>query len=107
MNKKDKKNISNSEKALPSGKGLGWASNIFFIGIGGIGMSALARYFVANGKHVAGYDKTPSDITTSLQKLGVEVHFNDSISEVKPEFLDNETTLVVYTLQQFQKVIPS
>lgn len=61
-------------------------NNIYFIGIGGIGMSALARYFVANGKDVAGYDKTPSDITESLQELGVEVHFNDSISEVKPEF---------------------
>jgi UDP-N-acetylmuramate--alanine ligase len=97
MNKKDKKNISNSEKAFPSGKGLEWASNIFFIGIGGIGMSALARYFVANGKHVAGYDKTPSDITASLQELGVEVHFNDSIAEVKQEFLDKETTLVVFT----------
>ncbi|WP_426431369.1 UDP-N-acetylmuramate--L-alanine ligase [Winogradskyella sp. HB-48] len=72
-------------------------NNIYFIGIGGIGMSALARYFVANGKNVAGYDKTPSDITESLQELGVKVHFNDSVYEVKPEFLNKENTLVVYT----------
>jgi UDP-N-acetylmuramate--alanine ligase len=43
-------------------------NNVYFIGIGGIGMSALARYFVANGKSVSGYDKTPSDITNALQE---------------------------------------
>ena len=46
-------------------------NNVYFIGIGGIGMSALARYFVANEKQVAGYDKTPSDITKTLQDLGI------------------------------------
>ena len=71
--------------------------NVYFIGIGGIGMSALARYFVANGKQVAGYDKTATDITKSLQDLGVYIHFNDNIIEVGPKFLNKEKTLVVYT----------
>ncbi|MEZ4890941.1 MAG: Mur ligase domain-containing protein [Crocinitomicaceae bacterium] len=49
--------------------------NIYFLGIGGIGMSALARYFKALGKNVAGYDKTPSQLTESLMQEGIEVHF--------------------------------
>ncbi|WP_296313655.1 UDP-N-acetylmuramate--L-alanine ligase [Winogradskyella sp. UBA3174] len=72
-------------------------NNVYFIGIGGIGMSALARYFVTNGKQVAGYDKTPTTITKSLEDLGVLVHFEDSINHINPEFLNSETTLVVYT----------
>ena len=51
--------------------------NIYFIAIGGIEMSALARYFIAEGKHVAGYDKTPSVITQDLQNLGADVHFDN------------------------------
>jgi len=72
-------------------------NNVYFIGIGGIGMSALARYFVANGKHVAGYDKTSTEITKSLQELSVEIHFNDSILEIGNKYLDSKSTLVVYT----------
>lgn len=72
-------------------------NNVYFIGIGGIGMSALARYFVAKGKDVAGYDKTPSDITEALQELGVEVHYSDSVAEINSAFLDSQHTLVVYT----------
>ncbi|WP_299096535.1 UDP-N-acetylmuramate--L-alanine ligase [uncultured Winogradskyella sp.] len=72
-------------------------NNVYFIGIGGIGMSALARYFVAKGKDVAGYDKTPSDITEALQELGVEVHYSDSVDEINSAFLDSQHTLVVYT----------
>lgn len=72
-------------------------NNVYFIGIGGIGMSALARYFVANGKQVAGYDKTATDITKGLQDLGVYIHFNDNIIEVDPKYLNKEDTLVVYT----------
>ena len=72
-------------------------NNVYFIGIGGIGMSALARYFVAKGKDVAGYDKTPSDITEALQELGVEVHYSDSVAEINSAFLDPQHTLVVYT----------
>lgn len=92
----NKEHISNSEKALPFGKGLGW-DFIYFLGIGGIGMSALARYFVANGKQVAGYDKTPTDITKSLEDLGIAIHFEDNIEKVPSEFLNPENTLVVYT----------
>ncbi|MBP0905456.1 UDP-N-acetylmuramate--L-alanine ligase [Mariniflexile gromovii] len=72
-------------------------NNVYFVGIGGIGMSALARYFVANGKLVAGYDKTPSEITDSLKALGVEVHFDDAVKHIPSPFLDAEKTLVVYT----------
>ncbi|SDH00597.1 UDP-N-acetylmuramate--L-alanine ligase [Winogradskyella thalassocola] len=72
-------------------------NSVYFIGIGGIGMSAIARYFVANGKQVAGYDKTPTDITTSLEDLGVEIHYEDDINKVSSTFLNPENTLVVYT----------
>ncbi|GAA4289970.1 UDP-N-acetylmuramate--L-alanine ligase [Aestuariibaculum suncheonense] len=71
--------------------------NVYFVGIGGIGMSALARYFVANGKSVAGYDKTPTDITASLEDLGVAVHFEDGTTNIPSEFKNAETTLVVFT----------
>lgn len=71
--------------------------NVYFVGIGGIGMSALARYFVANGKAVAGYDKTPTDITSGLEDLGVAVHFEDAISNIPSTFKNTENTLVVYT----------
>lgn len=71
--------------------------NVYLIGIGGIGMSALARYFVANGKVVAGYDKTKTDITESLESLGIKVHFEDAISNISAQFLDADNTLVVYT----------
>ena len=71
--------------------------NVFFIGIGGIGMSAIARYFVTNKKQVAGYDKTPSKITDELKELGVQVHFDDAIKNIPIPFLDKEKTLIVYT----------
>ena len=54
-------------------------TNVYFIGIGGIGMSALARYFNANGKVVAGYDRTSTDITEMLEKDGIKVHFTDEL----------------------------
>ena len=71
--------------------------NIYFIGIGGIGMSALARYFVASGKQVAGYDKTQTELTSELETLGIDVHFEDSLDNVSKNFLDSQKTLVVYT----------
>lgn len=71
--------------------------NVYFIGIGGIGMSALARYFVANNKNVAGYDKTKTEITDSLEQLGVRVHFTEAVSNIEAQFLNLEETLVVYT----------
>ncbi len=71
--------------------------NVYFIGIGGIGMSALARYFHANKKHVSGYDKTKSEITDSLVGLGISVHFEDAVENINSMFLDANRTLVVYT----------
>ena len=71
--------------------------HFYFLGIGGIGMSALARYFNALGKNVSGYDKTPSSITKALNENGIPVLFNDAISEIPSTFLDKENTLVVYT----------
>lgn len=71
--------------------------NIYFIGIGGIGMSALAFYFQNEGKNVAGYDKTPSDVTAQLQAVGVPVHFEDKGSVVDEVFRDVKNTLVVFT----------
>ncbi|WP_248722359.1 UDP-N-acetylmuramate--L-alanine ligase [Seonamhaeicola sp. ML3] len=72
-------------------------NNIYFIGIGGIGMSALARYFKANKKLVVGYDKTPTEITDALMGLGIDVHFDDAVENIPVAFLKPEDTLVVYT----------
>ena len=68
----------------------------YFIGVGGIGMSALARYFVAQGWKVAGYDKTPSPLTNQLIEEGVQIHFND-LESALPEEFKSASTLVVYT----------
>ena len=70
---------------------------VYFVGIGGIGMSAIARYFASNKKQVAGYDKTPSQITSDLEKLGVEVYFEDDLKKIPLPFLKKEETLIVYT----------
>ena len=72
-------------------------SHIYFIGIGGIGMSALARYFIANGKMVAGYDKTKTEITEQLQALGASVDFEDHLELIPEQFKNSENTLIVYT----------
>lgn len=69
----------------------------YFVGIGGIGMSALARWFQANGKQVAGYDKTASDLTRTLEEEGMDVHYDDSLEMIPNEFLSNEGTLIIYT----------
>jgi UDP-N-acetylmuramate--alanine ligase len=70
--------------------------NVYFIGIGGIGMSALARYFQYIGKNVAGYDKTETQLTDELQALGLAIHFEDNIQLIPKDFY-NENTLVVVT----------
>ncbi|WP_026977052.1 UDP-N-acetylmuramate--L-alanine ligase [Flavobacterium tegetincola] len=70
--------------------------NIFFIGIGGIGMSALARYFHTLGKNVAGYDKTPTELTDELMQSGIAIHFEDKIDLI-PAAFTVENTLVVIT----------
>ncbi len=72
-------------------------NNIYFIGIGGIGMSALARYFKSRNKRVAGYDKTPTDITKALEKEGITIHFVDGVSQIDRDYKDIESTLVVFT----------
>lgn len=71
--------------------------NVYFVGIGGIGMSAIARYFTAQNKNVAGYDKTPSQITLGLEQAGVSIHFEDKIQNIPIAFLDKNSTLVIYT----------
>lgn len=72
-------------------------SHIFFLGIGGIGVSALARYFYAKGKHVAGYDKTDSPLIQRLIEEGIEVTFDDQWNHLDENFRDIEKTLIVYT----------
>jgi UDP-N-acetylmuramate--alanine ligase len=69
----------------------------YFIGIGGIGMSALARYFKAKGFDVAGYDKTPSPLTNELEGEGIAIHFEDLGENIPFEYQDTDSTLVVYT----------
>jgi len=72
--------------------------NIYFLGIGGIGMSALARYFKAKEYTVAGYDKTPSPLTDILQlKEGISINYADNETEINSDFHNPKTTLVVYT----------
>jgi UDP-N-acetylmuramate--alanine ligase len=66
--------------------------NIYFIGIGGIGMSALARYFAAKGCVVSGYDKTKTILTEALSELGIDIHYEDNI-----DLIDKHASVVVYT----------
>lgn len=68
--------------------------NVYFIGIGGIGMSAIARYYHHAGAKVSGYDKTPSPLTDELQREGMEIHFEPSVEAIPT---DLENTLVIYT----------
>jgi len=72
-------------------------SHIYFVGIGGIGMSNLARYFKSKGREVAGYDRTKSKLTEDLENEGIAVHYTDDIAAVPVEFLKNDSTLVVRT----------
>ncbi len=79
------KGVTDPDKTLKS---------VYFIGIGGIGMSAIARYYKFRGLEVSGYDKTPSDLTAELQAQGIPVHFEDDVKYIPK---DNDRTLVVYT----------
>ena len=69
--------------------------NIYFLGIGGIGMSALARFFKQKGKNVAGYDKVPTPLTSTLEEEGISIHFDDDISKIGKLYLDKKSTLIV------------
>ncbi len=71
--------------------------SVYFIGAGGIGMSALVRYFLSKGKKVAGYDRTPSELTEKLIQEGADIHYQEDINEIPAECKDKEHTLVVYT----------
>lgn len=80
------KNNINSSNALAA------AQHIYFVGIGGIGMSALARYFVSKNKTVSGYDKTSTPLTQALEKLGIAIHYEDDVT-----LIPKNVELVVYT----------
>lgn len=71
--------------------------SVYFLGIGGIGMSNLARYFMSNGKKVAGYDRTETELTRALVKEGAEIHYDDNIDLIPSFCKEKEETLVVYT----------
>ena len=71
--------------------------SVYFVGAGGIGMSALVRYFLSKGKNVSGYDKTPSDLTETLIKEGADIHYDDNICLIPDYCKDKESTLVVFT----------
>ncbi len=85
-----KNGINTQDKiVMPELKGL---TNVYFIGIGGIGMSALARYFLAKGVHVGGYDKTETQLTKELVKEGVSINYTDDINAIP-----KNAELIVYT----------
>jgi len=77
-------------------KNLHKIKNVYFLGIGGIGMSALARYFKFTGRNVAGYDRTQTALTNNLQAEGIEVHFDDDIRNI-PTNWNPENTLAIFT----------
>ena len=70
---------------------------VYCIGAGGIGMSAIARYFIKKGLVVAGYDKTPSDLTRRLEKEGMLIHYEENIDEIPHACKKKESSLIVYT----------
>ena len=71
--------------------------SVYFIGAGGIGMSALVRYFLSKGKKVGGYDRTPSELTAKLIEEGAQIHYEETPEKIPSDFLIAENTLIVYT----------
>ena len=71
--------------------------SVYFVGAGGIGMSAIARYFLKKGLVVAGYDKTPSDLTRQLEKEGMLIHYEENVSEIPHVCKDKAHCLIIYT----------
>ena len=71
--------------------------SVYFIGAGGIGMSALLRYFLSKGKKVGGYDRTPSGLTATLIEEGAQIHYEEAVENIPSDFLDVTSTLIVYT----------
>lgn len=70
---------------------------VYFVGIGGIGMSAIARYFLHQGVVVGGYDKTPSDLTEKLRQEGAQIHYEEDIKQIPQDCCDAKSCLVIYT----------
>lgn len=70
---------------------------VYFIGAGGIGMSAIARYFISRGLVVAGYDKTPSDLTQQLEKEGMQIHYEENLNEIPTACKQPDSCLIIYT----------
>ena len=70
---------------------------VYFVGAGGIGMSAIARYFIKKGLVVAGYDKTPSELTTRLEKEGMLIHYEENVDEIPHACRRKESCLVIFT----------
>ena len=75
----------------------GEVAAVYFVGIGGIGMSAIARYFLQRGLAVAGYDRTPTALTRDLEAEGADIHYTDDVALIPAAFRDAAHTLVVYT----------
>ena len=71
--------------------------SVYFVGAGGIGMSAIARYFIHRGLVVAGYDKTPSALTAQLEKEGMLIHYEENVDEIPHACKNVDSTLIVYT----------
>lgn len=71
--------------------------SVYFVGVGGIGMSALARFFLFKGKYVAGYDRTPSELTEKLIAEGADIHYAEDVRLIPEKCLDKDATLVIYT----------
>lgn len=71
--------------------------SVYFVGAGGIGMSALIRYFLSKNKLVAGYDRTPSELTENLKEEGAQIHYEENVALIPEACKDQTTTLVVYT----------
>ena len=71
--------------------------SVYFVGAGGIGMSALVRYFLSKGKVVAGYDRTPTPLTENLIAEGAQIHYEENVRLIPEACKDKESTLVVLT----------
>ena len=71
--------------------------SVYFVGAGGIGMSALVRYFLFKGKVVAGYDRTPTPLTETLISEGAQIHYEENVDLIPEACKDKESTLVIYT----------
>lgn len=71
--------------------------SVYFIGAGGIGMSALVRYFLHKGKKVSGYDRTPSELTEELNKEGANIHYEEDVNLIPNDCKEKDSTLIVYT----------